>query len=55
MQISIAQLLIGFQSALNIKQLADRLGVPQRDIIDRLKSMSPAEEQIINDAMEGLP
>lgn len=55
MQINITQLLVGFKSAMNINQLADSLGVPPREVIDRLKSMTPAEEEIINTTMEGLP
>jgi len=55
MQITLAQLLVGFTSAMNIAQLADNLGVPQSAVIDRLKSLTPAEEEIINTTMEGLP
>lgn len=55
MQITLAQLVVGFQSAMNINQLADSLGVPQGDVIDRLKSLTPEEEQFIHTAMEGLP
>ena len=55
MQISTTQLLVGFQSAMNVQQLADTLGVSRREVIDRLKAMTPEEEQIINDAAKGLP
>ena len=53
MEITVAQLLIGFKSAMPIDGLADHLGVTPQAVRDRLRTLTPAEEKTINNEMGG--
>lgn len=53
MEITVAQLLIGFKSAMPINALADHLGVSPQEVRDRLRTLTPDEESYINQEMEG--
>jgi hypothetical protein len=52
MQITLAQLVVGFKSAMTIHGLAGHLGVPVEDVRARFRALTPAEETAINTAME---
>lgn len=52
MEITFAQLLAGFRSALTAQGLADRLGVDVSVVRTRLRSLTPQEEQMINEALK---
>ena len=51
MNIPIAQLLVGFRSAMTDHGLADHLGVPVQEVRARLMALTPDEESAINQAM----
>jgi hypothetical protein len=51
MNISIAQLMVGFQSSLTDYGLAEQLGVPVQEVRARLMALTPDEESAINQAM----
>lgn len=53
MNISIAQLLVGFRSAMTAQGLADHLGVPLQEVRARLMALTPDEESTINRVMSG--
>lgn len=53
MSVSITQLVVGFQSAMNIPTLADHLGVTAVEVRDRLRSLTSAEEAQIMKSLEG--
>lgn len=53
MNITVTQLLIGFTSAMTDTALAEHLGVPVQAVRERLRSLTPEEEKIINDQMGG--
>lgn len=53
MEITVAQLLIGFKSAMTDTALADHLGVPVQVVRERLRSLTPEEETDINNQMGG--
>lgn len=53
MEISLTQLLVGFQSALTIRKLADQLGVSEEQVRARLRALTAEEEAHINEVMEG--
>lgn len=53
MNITVAQLLIGFESAMTDTALADHLGVPVQEVRARLRSLTPEEEELINKEMGG--
>ena len=48
MEITVAQLLIGFKSAMPINVLAEHLGVTPQAVRDRLRTLTPDEESYIN-------
>lgn len=51
MNITIAQLLVGFKSAMTAQELADHLGVSVNDVRARIRALTPDEEHEINQAM----
>ncbi len=53
MNITAAQLLIGFKSAMPIEGLAEHLGVAPQDVRDRLRALTLDEEAYINNEMGG--
>lgn len=53
MHITLTQLLAGFTAAMTIHELAAHLGVSVSAVRDRFRSLTPAEERIINEEMEG--
>lgn len=53
MKITVAQLLIGFKSAMSDKALAEYLGVPVQAVRERLRSLTPEEEAHINKEIGG--
>lgn len=53
MKITVTQLLTGFKSAMSDKALAEHLGVPVQVVRERLKSLTPEEEEHINKEMGG--
>lgn len=53
MEITVAQLLIGFKSAMPINDLADHLGVTPQAVRDRLRTLTLKEEECINNEMGG--
>jgi predicted ArsR family transcriptional regulator len=53
MEITVAQLLIGFKSAMPIDGLAEHLGVTPQAVRDRLRTLTPDEESYINAEMGG--
>jgi predicted ArsR family transcriptional regulator len=53
MEITVAQLLIGFKSAMPIDGLAEHLGVTPQAVRDRLRTLTLEEETCINQEMEG--
>ncbi len=53
MEITVAHLLIGFNSAMTDSELADHLGVPVQAVRERLGSLTPEEESFINNEMGG--
>lgn len=53
MKITVAQLLIGFKSAMSDTDLADHLGVTVQEVRSRLRALTPEEEAHINNEMGG--
>lgn len=53
MQITLAQLIVGFKSAMTFKGLAEDLGVSEEDVRARIRALTPEEERTINTEMEG--
>jgi predicted ArsR family transcriptional regulator len=53
MNITVAQLLIGFKSAMPINALAEHLGVTPQAVRDRLRTLTPEEEETITIEMGG--
>lgn len=53
MEITVAQLLIGFKSAMTDTALAEHLGVPAQVVRERLGALTPEEEAHINKEMGG--
>lgn len=53
MEISLTDLLYGFQSGFTIKDLADHLGVEEVAVRARLRQLTASEEATINQVMEG--
>lgn len=53
MQITLAQLIVGFKSAMTFNGLAEHLGVTEEDVKARLRALTPAEEAFINQEMDG--
>jgi hypothetical protein len=51
MEITLAQLITGFTSAMTIQGLADYLGVPLVDVRARLSALTPDEERQIAQAL----
>jgi predicted ArsR family transcriptional regulator len=53
MEITVAQLLVGFNSAMPIDGLAEHLGVTPQEVRERLRTLTPEEEAHINKEMGG--
>lgn len=53
MKITVTQLLAGFKSAMTDTALAEHLGVPVQTVRERLRSLTPAEEVLINNELGG--
>lgn len=53
MNITVAQLLVGFESAMTDTALAEHLGVTVQEVRARLRSLTPEEEDQINNQMGG--
>jgi DNA-binding Lrp family transcriptional regulator len=51
MNITFAQLLVGFTSALTMQELADLLGVSEKEVRARLRALTPEEEREIDQAL----
>jgi len=54
MEISLAQLIIGFQYGFTDRKLAVYLGADVKDVRARLRQLTPEEEARINQVMEGM-
>lgn len=52
MHITIDHLLVGFRAKLTTRALGRYLGLPEDDVMARLRALTPAEEAQINAAME---
>jgi hypothetical protein len=53
MSISIAQLIVGFKSAMTTQGLADHLGIPELEVRARIAALTSDEESTINKEMSG--
>jgi len=51
MNISIAQLLVGFKSAMTTQGLADHLGIPEKEVRARIAALTSDEESTIHKVM----
>ena len=53
MSITLAQLVVGFKTAMTVNELAGYFHVAVGDVRARIRDLTPAEEAEINAAMEG--